>query len=77
MAKAAIRKLKDERFWRWLCVEVYGKPAPKKPIKRNHKRRKINWRKFDRQCARAWVVVQAKLEEWRHAHQRGNAGDEL
>lgn len=65
MAKAAIRKLKDERFWRWLCVEVYGNPAPKKPIKRCRKRRKINWRKFDRQCAKAFARVQVMLEERR------------
>lgn len=34
MAKAAIRKLKEHRFNRWLAVEVWGKPEPKQPIKK-------------------------------------------
>lgn len=40
MAKAAIRKIKERRFWRWLCVEVYGHPKPKQPIKRRPKSRR-------------------------------------
>jgi hypothetical protein len=55
MAKAAIRRLKDERFWRWLCVEVYGKPAPKKPLKLYRKRRKFRPRKFAREYRRWWT----------------------
>lgn len=66
MAKAAIRKLKDERFWRWLMVEVYGKPAPKQPIKRNRKRTKFRKRRLNQLCDRGWITVQAKLEEWRN-----------
>ena len=27
MAKAAIKKLKERRWWRWLMVEVQSKPA--------------------------------------------------
>jgi hypothetical protein len=65
LAKAAIRKLKTERFWRWLCVEVYGKPAPKKPIKLDRRVPKFNKRKHERFCDRAVVKVMAMIEERR------------
>ena len=62
MAKAAIRELKDRRFWRWLCVEIYGKPAPKQPIKRYRKHVRINPRKFKRLCDDAFHRVLEKIE---------------
>jgi hypothetical protein len=59
MAKAAIRKLKADRFWRWLSVEVMGKPSPKKPIKQRPPKR-VRLRKKDYE--RAWKRVEAQLE---------------
>jgi hypothetical protein len=36
MAKAAIRKLKERRFWRWLCIEVWEhRPENHLPVKMN------------------------------------------
>ncbi len=65
MAKAEIRKLKMRRFMRWLGCEVYGKPAPKKPIKLNRKRQKINQRKVTRQMDRSFEKVWAMIQEKR------------
>ncbi len=70
MAKAAIRHLKDRRFWRWLCCEVYGKPAPKQPIKLCRKRVKFRKREFERMCDRGWIKAQAMLEEYRQKEAR-------
>lgn len=64
MAKASIRKLKSDRFWRWLCVEVYGKPPPKNPIKRRPPK-KVRSRELQRMQQRAWPKVLRILEEWR------------
>ena len=66
MAKWQIRELKERRFWRWLMTEVYGKPAPKQPIKLNRKRTKFRKRRFNQLCDRGWVRVQAMLEEYRN-----------
>lgn len=33
MAKAAIRKLKADRFWLWMLCEVYRKPRPSNTTK--------------------------------------------
>lgn len=65
MAKAAIRKLKSRRFWRWLCVEVYGKPEPKQPIKQRPAPR-LKRKNFER----AWARVRLMLE-------RRRGGDEV
>lgn len=54
MAKAAIRKLKERRFWRYVCVELLGNPEPKKPIKLYRRLPKINTHKLKRMKARGW-----------------------
>jgi hypothetical protein len=59
MAKAAIRKLKQDRFWRWLCVEVMGRPAPKQPIKQRPPKR-LSKKDFDR----AWRRVRKTMDLW-------------
>ncbi len=71
MAKAAIRKLKMRRFWRWVCVDVYGKPEPKQPIKLCRKRVKFRKGTFKRQCDKAFAhvmeMIDAKRQEMKEA----------
>lgn len=73
MAKARIRKLKQDRFWRWLTVEVYEKPAAadyyrRHPIKRRKMRlryRRKFWREFNAACDRGMVRLGAMLAKGR------------
>jgi hypothetical protein len=54
--------LKSRRFWRWLCVEVYGKRDPG-PVKLYSRFPKINRRKMDRGFQRVLKLIEAKRME--------------
>jgi hypothetical protein len=73
MAKTQIKRLKERRFWRWLCVNVYGKPAPKDAIKKRPPRRLTRGEK--KRIKRRVAVVMRRLQPLIEQHRAARAAE--
>lgn len=79
MAKTQIKRLKAERFRRWLAVEVYGRTDlipyyGKHPLRKNRHGTKVRPRELRQLKTKGWDRVKKMIDAFRLNHGKNDAG---